>query len=274
MPAATDRDLAARLLALDAGGPFPAGPSLDALLEEMLATLGSLDPALRDELVYGSLARWCGEGRLGRGQLRRILELCLSDDYLLHRIDEGRLEEVFKRSFSLLGVALVLERDEAEAFLAAEERRAIFARLLEAYRRERVVEGYHPVYGWAHSVAHAADAFALLVGAPGPGPEDIAELLELVAAKFRNADYYFRDGEDERTAKIFARLLARGAEAEKLLHPWIGRLASYEAPKGFPARFTLRGNLRNLLRSLYFAAPEGSETRRLAEAALRPLAFS
>ncbi|HOX31767.1 MAG TPA: DUF2785 domain-containing protein [Spirochaetales bacterium] len=269
----TKEDLVRELEAIKARAfAFPPGGELEPLVEEMLSRLGDPDGYLRDDLIYEAFAAWIPAGRLPEGTVRGILEACLSDRFLRWRIGEAEGDGVFTRSFSMLLVALVLELDGKAPFLDRGAVARVFERVCGAYADENDLEGYIPGKGWAHSVAHTADVFALLAGRPELGLAELGELLVLIRAKFLGSGRYLRDNEDERTAAAIAPILRRGEAGRELVSAWLPTLVAYERPEDIPRRQVLRGNARNLLRSLYFAVDDPG-IRAIAESLLRRTRF-
>ena len=81
------------------------------LLDQMLHHIGSLDPILRDDLIFSRLAEWIMSGELPVTSAKRIVSFVLSPDGLFYKMKTSDDTAVFTRSFSALLLAVVLEKD-------------------------------------------------------------------------------------------------------------------------------------------------------------------
>ena len=268
-----ETELRERLAGIKAGGYADlATVDLDPLVEAMLYHIGSTDSVLRDDLIYEAFAEIILRREPERKLVFRILDACLAK--ITDGIDAEDRDKVFSRSFSMLVLALVLERDREAPFLGGSRTREAFDRICDAYRRERNLAGYYPDKGWAHTVAHAADAFALLVGSAWLSDDDAARVLDLIRDKFLQPLHPFIDGEDERTARVIEAMLLARPSMQGRVREWAASLARCELPADMPGRFIVKGNVRNLLRSIYFVCDRNEALRRLIEASLAELGFS
>jgi len=268
-----ETELKSRLAGIKGGGYAGlATADLDALVDVMRRHIGSADSELRDDLIYETFAEIILHRGADAGLSIRILDSCLG--MTMDGIDADDPDGVFRRSFSMLVVALVLERDRERPFLDAGLIRRAFDAICDSYRRERNLAGYYPDKGWAHTVAHTADAFAVIVRSEALQDDDAGQVLDLVREKFLQPTYCFIDGEDERTARVVeAMLLARPSMQGRVME-WAASLARCELPADMPGRFIVKGNVRNLLRSIYFICDRNEALRRLIEASLAGLGFS
>lgn len=243
-----------------------------ALIGPMLRHIGALDSELRDDLIYGTFNRWIAEDRIGDDALRSMLGALIGVDYLFHRIDSPAYACVFKRSFSTLLIALIVDRHNRRPLLNADSLRRVEAALLDYYAAERIVAGYYPKEGWAHSVAHAADAFVVLLEAGLCSPSSIRRLLDLIGRKFSDNRCSFVNGEDDRTAPIVATILTKYPMLREEVLVFIRSAGAYDGSAMVPNDHILRGNLRNLFRSIYFAAGDAG-VKAAAAARQQTLAF-
>lgn len=268
-----ETELKARLAGIKGGGYAGlATADLDALVDAMLRHIGSTDSELRDDLIYEAFAEIILHRDANAGLLIRILEVCLG--MITDGIDEDDPDGVFGRSFSMLVVALVLERDRERPFLGGSRIREAFDRICDSYRRERNLAGYCLDKGWAHTVAHTADALAIIVRSDALGDDDAGQVLDLVRDKFLQPRYCYVDGEDERTARVVEAMLVARPSMQGRVMEWAASLARCELPAEMPGRFVVKGNVRNLLRSIFFICDQDVALRRLMEASLAELRFS
>ncbi|MCT1904070.1 hypothetical protein [Oceanobacillus sojae] len=71
---------------------------LDVLVDKMLNNIGSIDPELRDTLIFNTFGKLILEDFLTDKQLEHTLKVCL--DKLFWGIKEMESDFVFTRSFS------------------------------------------------------------------------------------------------------------------------------------------------------------------------------
>ena len=152
---------------LDHGLQVPTDRPLDDLTAELTAMLGSADPALRDGTAYPALATWVDRGvyddlltGLGDGMAAGLTV----------GLGEVGTDSVFRRAFSVLVLAAVIERDTTAQLLHADHLLSWGDRIVSWLLRERDLRSYVPGKGWAHAVAHGADAIASLAGSRHFGP--------------------------------------------------------------------------------------------------------
>ena len=147
------------------GHPVPHDRSLVELTTELTVMLGDPDPHVRDGLAYPTLATWVGEGvyddlleGLGDGMASGLTV----------GLGEDGTDTVFRRSFSALVLAECVARATERGLLPDEVVLRWGDRLAGWLVRERDLRGYVPGKGWAHAVAHGADALGVLAGVAGP----------------------------------------------------------------------------------------------------------
>jgi hypothetical protein len=174
----------------------------------------------------------------------------------------------------MLVVALVLERDREAPFLGEGRIRQAFDRICDAYRNERDLVGYYPDKGWAHTVAHTADAFAIIVRSGALGDDGAGQVLDLVRDKFLQPLQRFVEGEDERTARVIESILGARPSMRGRVMEWAASLARSPMPEDMPARSIVKGNVRDLLRSIYFICGHDEALRRRMEESLSAVRFS
>lgn len=86
------------------------------LIDAMLAEIGSVDPELRDHLIYSSFAKLILNDYLNQSLMAHILDVCLDPFHLFYKLGETDTDSVFTRSFSALVIALLLEKDQHDQF--------------------------------------------------------------------------------------------------------------------------------------------------------------
>ena len=266
-------ELKARLAGIKDGGYAElATTDLYPLVDAMLVHIGSTDSELRDDLIYEAFAEIVLKREPDAALVFHIFDTCLG--LIVDGIDTDDPDLVFRRSFAMLVVALVLERHREGPFLDEARTRDAFCRICDSYRRERNLTGYCHEKGWAHTVAHTADAFTLIVGSAFLSDDDVASVLDLIRDKFLQPLYPFVDGEDERTARSIGAILGERPSMAGRVAEWVVSLAGCRPPADMPARSVVKGNVRNLLRSVYFVCERDEALRGKIEASLAGVRFS
>src|SRR3712207_5403772 len=121
--------------------------------------------------------------------------------------------------------------------------------------RSRDLRGFVPGKGWAHAVAHGADALATLARSPHVGANELTVVLDVIADRvLLPVDRLFANGEPDRLAAATMAVLRRNVLPMKVIEPWIARLA---ATAGARASYDDRdpylksGNAEAFLRALH-----------------------
>src|SRR5574338_171086 len=105
---------------------FPEGGNLMELTEELMGFLGSLDPELRDTIAYETFATWLEQGLYSPDQLRAYaLRLQLN---LQEGLGEPESDSLFLRTFSVLCLAEIVDANNRNPFLDADEVKNILAK--------------------------------------------------------------------------------------------------------------------------------------------------
>lgn len=241
---------------------------LDDLLHRMLQQIGCTDPVLRDELIYTTFGKLVIKDFLTAEQLTYLLSTSLDNNHLFFRIGERGTDSVFKRSFSVLVVALILEKDRETRFLSENRITAAREACFRYLREERDTRGYVETKGWAHSIAHGADALTEVIRHPLFDSEKMDECLEVIQNCILKDGAYV-DDEDERLLFAVEELLARGLPEERLSR-WIESLSAkldelFQKNGYTVAFFRTKGNVLGFLKSCFFRVGECKEARCLIE---------
>lgn len=236
---------------LEHGLEVPTDRPLADLTAELTTMLGSTDPQLRDGTAYPALGTWVDRGvydellvGLGDG-MAAGLEVGLG---------EAGTDTVFRRAFSVLVLAIVIERDTAEHLLPAEKVLRWGDQVVSWYLRERDLRGYVPGKGWAHAVAHGADAIGSLAGSRHFGVNELTVLLDVVADRLLLDDTPLLCGEPDRMAQAVMAVLRRNLVPAHVVEPWVARVAGHansHRVRGDLDPYRPTNNAQQLLRSLY-----------------------
>jgi len=169
---------------------------------EMMDNIGSLDSMLRDNLIYETLNQWIKNSKFIFEELESLLNISLDRFHLFHRLYEKDEDAVFKRTFSVLIVALIINKHRKENFLSEKVLYEVKDKLIEYMRNEQDVRGYVEVKGWAHSAAHTADALDELVQCICFNKNDLIDILNSIKAKVYIGYYVYVDEESERMVTV------------------------------------------------------------------------
>ena len=101
----------------------------------MLAHLGTIDPELRDELIYTTFARWARAELYTPDQYRVILNTALDHNHLFYGLGERDTDSVFTRSFSILLAVLPIYNHRLAPIFTPHEIRTTLDRVLEYFAR-------------------------------------------------------------------------------------------------------------------------------------------
>ncbi len=206
------------------GCRVPSEAPLDELTTELVAMLGQPDRHVRDDLAYGVLAAWIGEGvyddllpGLGDG-LAHALRQGLGDD---------GTDSVLRRSFSALVLADVVRRDNTVHLLHPQQVVAWADRGMSWYVAERDLRGWEARVGWIHAVAHGADLMGSLAASRHLGAGELAVLLDVLAERLlAPTRHRWSHGEDDRIALATMSILHRDLVAADTCETWLERLAA------------------------------------------------
>jgi hypothetical protein len=234
------------------GLTVPSDRPLDDLTAELTRMLGSPDPAHRDGMAYPTLATWIHRGvyddllaGLGDGMAM----------WLRVGLGEAGTDSVFRRSFSALVLAECIARDNSRSLMTGDKILEWGDRVATWLLRERDLRGYAPGNGWAHAVAHGADALGTLAESPHLSTNELTVVLDVIADRLLlPVDRLFTAGEPDRLALATMKVLRRNRVPLRVLEPWIARLAAAAAPRSSHDDrdpYLAGGNAEAFLRSLY-----------------------
>lgn len=234
-----------------AGFEVPTDRPLDDLTAELTVMLGSPSPEVRDGTALPALATWIERGvyddllgGLGDGMAAGLLV----------GIGEVDTDTVFRRSFSALGLVECLARNNEIDVLPAGKVLEWGDRATTWLLRERDVRGWVEGKGWAHAVAHGADAVAVLAASRHLDRPELTVLLDVVADRLDAGTPVLGAGEHDRLAGAVMQVLRRDLLDLAVLEPWLVRLARSAdahalAHRGDP--FAATANAQGFLRALF-----------------------
>lgn len=208
-----------------AGFEVPSDRPLDDLTAELTTMLGSTRPDVRDGTAYPALATWIDNGvyddllsGLGDGMVAGLSV----------GLGESGTDTVFRRSFSALVVAECLERDNDRHLLPGAKVMEWGDRIATWFLAERDTRGWVPDKGWAHAIAHGADAIGALGQSPHLAGPEHAVLLDVLAERLlaQPADDPLVAGEADRAAAAVMTILRRDTLGTDVLEPWVHRIGA------------------------------------------------
>ncbi|WP_445671340.1 DUF2785 domain-containing protein [Paenibacillus sp. FSL R5-0475] len=230
-----------------------SGEQLRDCVKLMLEYIGDPQPKLRDDLIYSTFYKWINEKQwFSDAELRELLLILLDEQHLFYHIGSKEDQAVFTRTFSVLIVALILQRHREQAFLDSAEFTNVKEALIRYYEEEQDLRGFMPEEGWAHAAAHGADALDGLVLCSESDAAIREEVLAVIQRMLYNDQYIFSDEEDERIATIVATMIDHHLLPQQSIVDWIRNL---EQCGGWPrsrGQYVARVNTKNFVRSLYF----------------------
>lgn len=222
--------------------------------QEMLREIGNPDSYLRDNLIYISFGKMIFSDQLNRQEIQVLLETVLQEDYLFYGLGDFGNDSVFTRSFSSLVIAAIIEYDIEKKVVEQELVQQTVHKVIHYMMEEQDTRGFVVGRGWAHAIAHGADALDALAKHPFLKKEDIRRVLHAIQhCLCKQVDYL--DEEEERLANIIASLLEH-QNAEPDIRAWIEKLTetvetqSDENAGSIDAYHTKR-TVKNFLKSVY-----------------------
>ena len=216
----------------------------------LLANLGSPDGELRDELSYMILASGILDKRvLTHEQMSHLLETVIDDHHLFHAIGEVKTDSVFMRSFSNLIIAAILYTDAKETAFSQKMVQNVKQALLRYAKEEKDWRGYIDGKGWAHAMAHLADALDQCAQHPTMTQQDRVDIMQAIRRLARLSVALYHE-EDMRLATVAQHSIVGRQVDEDFLNNW---LESCYVQRGSDVNAWMSAtNVKNFLRSLYF----------------------
>ena len=235
------------------GWSVSAETDLAKLIGDMLICIGSPNPYLRDELIYESFCKIVANHHITTEKMKEILLELLNEDYLFCDIKNPQEHDnVFKRTFSILVITVILDENNKQQFLSKSDFDNTFEKILEYLYAETDLRGYVLIKGWAHSVAHTADAMCSLAVCKYSDSQKLKLLLSVIRDKI-HVDYYtYIHKEDDRLINAVMEVFKRSLLSEEYIKEWILSLADVKKLNLYPQDGHLFANCKLFLQSLYF----------------------
>ena len=225
------------------------------LFSDMLHHIGNPDPELRDTLIYAMLATWITRDTFTSEELKTLLKNVLDDEHLFYMIGEENTDSVFTRSFSVLLIPPILDTHRKKAFLSSDEIYHVWQKLKNYLLSEQDLCGYVRGKGWAHAVAHTADAINELALCPETTKEMLLEMLEIITRVASTEKSVYTHGEDERLSFAVVTILKCNKLTTMEEMAWLESFRSQvqqAGPMPDPEGYQKFINIKHFLRTLYF----------------------
>ena len=238
------------------GLAVPSDRPLDELTAELTRMLGDTDPELREGIARPTLTTWIHRGvyddllgGLGDGMATGLGV----------GLGESGTDSVFRRTASAVVLAACVARDNERPLVPGGKVLEWGDRIATWLLRERDLRGFVVGKGWAHAVAHGADAIGTLARSPHFATPELTVLLDVIADRVvALTDDHFTHGEPDRLAAGTVEVLRRNLVPLSVAEPWVARIAGVAAldTRRDPLDvsedpYRVRGNAEAFLRSLY-----------------------
>ncbi|MBN8233694.1 DUF2785 domain-containing protein [Halobacillus kuroshimensis] len=251
---------------------LPEGQNLQELTTMMLQKIGTVHPELRDNLIHSIFTTFIERGHYSNDQLKNILQSVLNKNYLFYRIGTSKQEEdaVFKRSFSVLLIPPIMQKHREAPFLKEEDVHRVWEHLKKYMQQEKDHRGYVEGKGWAHAMAHAADAIYSTAACEEITREEILHMLPVIREQFLIDQPYLFD-EEERMVTAVLMMFRKIDHVERM--EWLETLLYIRDGWQDPKEDIIINNSKHFMRAMYFRMLEGDyrELRQVLENLLREL---
>ncbi|KYP79818.1 DUF2785 domain-containing protein [Ferroacidibacillus organovorans] len=230
---------------------LPSGENAGQFARELMQNLVSSDPELRDDLTYRLMGMLSVGGHLGFSDHEELLGMSTDAEHLFHGIGESGTDTVFMRSFSALMIPLLLVHGEYAHRFSTSVVEEVANRLLSYAITERDWRGYVPDKGWAHSVAHTADALM----ACGTHPAATKELGDSILQGIKHlamVPYPLGYLEDDRLAFAAFSIIHHNKTESANIQRWLDSFQLVTDQDNDGDETLCGANAEHFLRSLYF----------------------
>ncbi|MCA1011308.1 DUF2785 domain-containing protein [Halobacillus halophilus] len=251
---------------------LPENQSLQELTTMMLQKIGTVHPVLRDDLIHTIFTTFIERGHYSHEQLKNILQSVLNKNYLFYRIGTSKKQEdaVFKRSFSVLLIPPIMEKHRKTPFLKEAEVHRVWDHLKRYMQQESDHRGYVEGKGWAHAMAHAADALYHVASCDEITEAEIREMLPIIKDQFLIDHPYLFDEEERMVTAVM--IMFKKIKPQTRME-WLETLLYVRESWQDPREDIIINNSKHFLRALYFRMLEGDhrDLRQVLENLLREL---
>ena len=247
---------------------------LDELSSHMIQNIGTTDSYVRDQLIYKCFAHFIQNEFLSHDQLETLLTTCLSNDYLYKDIASPNTDGVFTRSYTTLLIGLIIQFDNSHSFLLQETVQEVKEKLITYMNLEIDYRGCVQDKGWAHSIAHASDAFNELVHSSHITCSCYEVIAHCILNKIFIYSTVYHNNEDERIVTPLLSMLYYDFPRDQLfsiIYKKIKRLPQFKVRLSCHEYFILCANIKTFLRTLFFRTKIDSNLTSVANQAEKML---
>lgn len=237
------------------------GTNIDAyeLVQEMMVHIGSTDYVLRDDLIYtGFYYIIYRQKKLTSSEQYTILKRLLTDNYLFYNINKDKSDSVFRRTFTLLLIDVILSNDLLKNFLSKEEFFDCFQSIIKYVYEEKDLRGYVENKGWAHSTAHCADVLTTITENKYIEKGHLLKILDCIYLMSTNTEYVYINQENERLINVVEEIIEKKVLDDKYILDWINLYSDIDMNLVHPKITITHTNRKMFLQSLYFRFLNGS----------------
>lgn len=235
------------------------------LAYSMLRHIGSTDPILRDNLIYSSFYTWIERDYFSHKQLKEIMCLASNKEHLFYKIDTEEINTVFKRSFSVLIIALVLSKNIKNEFLSEKEIENIYNLLMKYMVSEKDFRGHVEQFGWADSRAHLADTLSELVKSHFIKKNSLKNILEQIKYITSICTMGTVSNEGERFNLVMKNIFEREILTLTEIANWIKSYSDIKIELEYPIAINMKMNIKSFLYPMYLEANENSKLKDLID---------
>ncbi|MDH4620005.1 DUF2785 domain-containing protein [Brevibacillus sp. AY1] len=125
-------------------------------------------------------------------------------------------------------------------------------RIFNYVEQEKDLRGHVDEKGWAHAVAHAADALDDLAQCPELDKSDLLKILDLIRTKVTVTQTTYIHAEDERMVTAVMSVLDRNVLNKEEILLWINSFSDLLVADSYIDAYAQKINVKHFFRSLYF----------------------
>ncbi|EAE6662336.1 DUF2785 domain-containing protein [Listeria monocytogenes] len=196
------------------------------IIDTMLSYLSSIDSELRDHIAYNIFSEWLVvQDNLTTEQKMRIYNYAVNKNNLLFKINIIDSDAVFQRSFLALIIALLLENNKVHNFLTDNEIRKTLDLLIELLEKEKNTHSFIEKKGWAHCIAHTADALDELIYQRAINEIDVKKIMTAITFFYKNNTNILTGEEDERLSNILITALFEQKINNEEVKNWLNSIS-------------------------------------------------
>lgn len=219
----------------------------------MVENIGHESGAIRDRLVYASLAKGLSEELFTLEQFDYLKKQTIENDLMLYKIEEGLPSSLTRTFAALLNASLVAASNNPKGLyyqrIDAKEYRYFFETAIQYLQKESDYTGYSVKHGWVHGIAHGADALAEVVCHEQFDKANTNKVLSTIMQVIQTLEQPFFDVEERRLAVV----IYQGIIAEKFTQT---EIADWIHQAHFPVvenrDYYRLAMFENLLAAIYF----------------------